>query len=430
MKTLIIVFTYKYPYEPPTEQFLDTEIPYIQKNECDIYFVPTCRKLNKNIRYPNQYCTVEIGRKGKLIEAALGISGLWKVRKDLFNDIKASMQLDKKRRGAQIKYIVGYYLQSLAYYCELKNQMPKELLQCYSKVILYSYWLGSIAIAAGLYKQHLENTKKFDKVIAISRAHGQGDLYLQNCTEQLRPLVKLQNQVLNKVFAVSEAGKEYLKVQGVKGIQVSRLGVSNDLIPKIEYLQKPIIPVIVSCSTINSNKRVDFIAKAISMLQERPVRWIHYGEGEELESLKRFCNENISGEITWELRGKIENKSLLEEYAKLEPIVFINASLVEGIPVSIMEAQSMAIPCIATDVGATHEIVENGVNGYLFAPDDPPEVLAAHLRKVLDADIKQLNLWRYAAFSSWQCNYSANNNYSDFAMSILKSICKEQAKET
>ena len=77
----------------------------------------------------------------------------------------------------------------------------------------------------------------------------------------------------------------------VKGIQVSRLGVSNDLIPKIEYLQKPIIPVIVSCSTINSNKRVDFIAKAISMLQERPVRWIHYGEGEELESLKRFCNE-------------------------------------------------------------------------------------------------------------------------------------------
>ena len=62
-------------------------------------------------------------------------------------------------------------------------------------------------------------------MIAISRAHGQGDLYLQNCTEQLRPLVKLQNQVLNKVFAVSEAGKEYLKVQGVKAVSYTHLDV-------------------------------------------------------------------------------------------------------------------------------------------------------------------------------------------------------------
>ena len=37
--------------------------------------------------------------------------------------------------------------------------------------------------------------------------------------------------------------------------------------------------------------------------------------------------------------------------------IFINLSASEGIPVSIMDAISFGIPCIATNVGGTGEIV-------------------------------------------------------------------------
>ena len=35
-KTLLIIFTYKYPFEPPTEQFLDDELPYLLKEDIDV----------------------------------------------------------------------------------------------------------------------------------------------------------------------------------------------------------------------------------------------------------------------------------------------------------------------------------------------------------------------------------------------------------
>ena len=31
-KTLLIIFTFKYPFEPPTEQFLDDELRFLAEN--------------------------------------------------------------------------------------------------------------------------------------------------------------------------------------------------------------------------------------------------------------------------------------------------------------------------------------------------------------------------------------------------------------
>lgn len=46
-------------------------------------------------------------------------------------------------------------------------------------------------------------------------------------------------------------------------------------------------------------------------------------------------------------------------------------STAEGLPVSVMEAFARARPVIACDVGAISELVHDGVNGALVAPDDP-----------------------------------------------------------
>ena len=49
---------------------------------------------------------------------------------------------------------------------------------------------------------------------------------------------------------------------------------------------------------------------------------------------------------------------------------YILPSYVEGLPMSILEAMSYGMPILSTPVGGIPEIVENGVNGFLFPPGD------------------------------------------------------------
>lgn len=60
----------------------------------------------------------------------------------------------------------------------------------------------------------------------------------------------------------------------------------------------------------------------------------------------------------------------------------------EALPTVILEAFSMAIPVVASNVGGIHEIIENGLSGFLFQAGDS-EMLASCLEKIV-GDIKLL----------------------------------------
>jgi len=50
--------------------------------------------------------------------------------------------------------------------------------------------------------------------------------------------------------------------------------------------------------------------------------------------------------------------------------LYVSASLKEGLPNSILEAQAAGVPCIVTDIFGNRDIVKDGVNGYLIKPGD------------------------------------------------------------
>ena len=58
-----------------------------------------------------------------------------------------------------------------------------------------------------------------------------------------------------------------------------------------------------------------------------------------------------SQNISFELKGFVDNNELLQIYTDKCFSFFINVSESEGLPVSIMEAASAGIPIVATDVG-------------------------------------------------------------------------------
>ncbi|WP_022939981.1 glycosyltransferase [Psychromonas hadalis] len=54
--------------------------------------------------------------------------------------------------------------------------------------------------------------------------------------------------------------------------------------------------------------------------------------------------------------------------------LFILPSLSEGTPAALVEAMAVGIPCIATATGGMPEVIENGVNGFLFQRENADEL--------------------------------------------------------
>ena len=109
---------------------------------------------------------------------------------------------------------------------------------------------------------------------------------------------------------------------------------------------------------------------------------------------------------------------MLTYYQNNNPDLFINVSSSEGVPVSFMEAMSCGIPVIATNVGGSSEIV-NIDNGYLLSSNPLPAEVAEAISTFYHLNLEEKNKKRLAAYNTWEENYNAKKNYTQFAEEIL-----------
>ena len=69
--------------------------------------------------------------------------------------------------------------------------------------------------------------------------------------------------------------------------------------------------------------------------------------------------------------------------------VFILSSFDEGVPVVLMEAMAMEVPCVATHVAGIPELIRNGIDGLLVAPSDEEGLANAILQMLRDPDLRR-----------------------------------------
>jgi glycosyltransferase involved in cell wall biosynthesis len=283
---------------------------------------------------------------------------------------------------------------------------------------VYSYWLNDMALGVA------EVKIRMPEINAFSRAHG-WDVYMDRHPSKYLPLRSFLINNLDMCFAVSENGKHYLQsIVNVNSdkIMLLRLGTLNST-SFIGFSNKVFYNntfTIVSCSNIIPLKRIHLIIEALSLIKYVNVKWFHFGDGVEAASISKMACDKLYAliNIEYEFKGRVNNNDLMDFYSSNKINLFINVSEYEGIPVSIMEAMSFGIPCLATDVGGNSEIV-NDKNGILLNSNPDANEVTQAVLKFIKMDKIMYSEYCQNTYNYWQNNYNAANNYKAFTDQIL-----------
>ena len=230
-------------------------------------------------------------------------------------------------------------------------------------------------------------------------------------------------KLIDKMFFISNHGKKYYSYThqiNINKLILSRLGVPNP-----GFITSPSRDGnirIVSCSYIVPVKRVQLIFEGLRYLSkivpDKTIYWSHFGDGPLMAEITKLIKDSPIN-LKPNLFGYQENSKVLEYYRNHAIDLFINTSESEGIPMSIMEAQSCGIPVIAPEVGGLPEII-NDENGYLLSKNPTMLEIAEKILKICNMPMKEKLLIRDACLSSWSANYNSSVNFKIFAEMIHK----------
>ena len=142
-------------------------------------------------------------------------------------------------------------------------------------------------------------------------------------------------------------------------------------------------PVVGTVAALAPHKNhADLMRAAAVVTRARPdVQFAWLGEGECRAALERQRRE-------LGLERQIHLLGFRDDALGLVPqfTLFALASYLEGLCTSLLDAQRLGVPVVATDTGGIPDVIENGVSGRLVPPRDPEALAAAILEALADPE--------------------------------------------
>lgn len=399
--SVLCVLSNKFPYGN-IETYMESEVEYYTEFEevhiCSLIYEEQTDDVQRKV--PDSIKVTPINVPGRFTRRAWGVSALFDA--NFYLEIK---RLIKEHRFTlkRLYYTLNYLSRAHIDACKIKKKIGSELVG--KSVVIYSYRFEYQPYVAILLKKKLH----LDDCVIVSRAH-RYDLYEDRNHVGYIPMRYAILRDINCVYPCSYHGEKYLKdlfPMFEDKIKASFLGTNDYGVEPENAVDDELN--IVSCSNVVPVKRLDKIIETIKNMSGYKIRWTHYGDGELMEWLHSEVQTMLSN-VTVTLKGSVPNHVILKDYKEHYYDFFINLSDSEGLPVSIMEAMSFGIPCVASDAGGTPEIVENNINGLLVSVDAKPDDIAM----LISENINHIRQMRQNCRGTWERKFSAKTNYSQF----------------
>lgn len=195
-------------------------------------------------------------------------------------------------------------------------------------------------------------------------------------SQRYKRILRYYRQV-SKFLLLTEKDAEKFKKDGFTNTGVmynpTAFRVYND--PRKLYANK----TVVSMGRLVDGKGFDVLIKAFARVSHEIPEWKLdiYGDGPEKESLQTLIDVlNMKNVI--HLKGTTSKPQEVLSSSSF----FVLASEAEGLPMSLIEAQSCGLPCISTDCAPGIREIINEYEDGLIAPVGDVDVLARHIRRL------------------------------------------------
>lgn len=411
----VLLLTKFYPFGSG-EAFIENEIDILAAHAekviiaaCEVGSgVTDCRKLPENVS------VIRIGAESKLKDLISAIGCFFKPSKELKEEFGFRKGLAQRLFACYFESKSQRIYRRILNKADIKEFENKEL-------VLYSYWLFVTARVGTLLKQDLKGSIR----CSFSRAHGY-DLYEERNSLNYLPMRKLLLSEYDRIYPCSDDGTRYLSEKYPEYADKIKTGLLGTFDKGHNAASSDGVFRIVSCSRMESVKRIDKLVKALAVIHSKGynIEWTHIGGGTLEKKIKKLSGKLLKN-IKCVFTGNMPNTEVLEFYKKNPVDLFVNVSSSEGLPVSIMEAIGFGIPVAATNVGGTSEIVIDGENGYLIPKDFEDRQLSDIIESFVNGGVDCESL-RQKARRIWERNFRANINYEGLCADIFEADKTEQ----
>ncbi len=138
--------------------------------------------------------------------------------------------------------------------------------------------------------------------------------------------------------------------------------------------------VVLSVARLSPEKALDSLIGAVEQAARARLRLVLAGEGGERGALERLARER-GVRVTF--LGVVEREDIVRVYVAADVFALLSRNETWGVVVN--EAAACGLPLVLSDqVGAAHDLLDAGVNGYLVPADHAEAHAAAALRDLCD----------------------------------------------
>ncbi len=212
------------------------------------------------------------------------------------------------------------------------------------------------------------------KRVVLNYHSGEADLHLARCGRATHRLMRLADEIV----VPSEFLKEVFERHGY------RVRVIPNVVDLTRFRFRERLPLtarLLSTRNLEPHYGVDMTLRAFSILKGRfPGATLTIaGTGSQEHALRRLAARVCDRSVRF--AGRIEPQDMTRLYDDHD--IFVNSSLVDNQPLSILEAFAAGTPVVTTACGGIPMLVRDGETGLLL-PHRDPEAMAAAVGSLLE----------------------------------------------
>lgn len=414
MKTKLYLITNDFPFGKGENSFILPELSFLVK-DFEVTIISTSLSEDRTADVDAEIKVIHYDRKEKLLRKLLDCAS-YLGHKACYKEM-----LDIFRSGGNV---FGKLFESVLFYEEAKRferyLRKNRIIDDNNSCVVYSYWYTFYCLTMTEYFKNKENIK------LITRAH-RYDLYDEGSRFGRQPFKKYMNNRMDYIVFIAEHGRQYFyqkygRERKKEQYQLFRLGVEKpDPIVTGRHSNKFLMA---SCSLAISRKRIELIIEGLSQLSNERIRWVHFGDGPELNSIKQYADKLLGNKhnIEYEWMGYVDSNEIIKFYQKSEVDLFITTSASEGCPVSLQEAMSCGIPVIGTAVAEIPYMIEG--NGILLDENPTGKDVAEAISHIYDLETEERIQMRKRSLELWDERFNLDKN-ADAFLNFLRRVSTE-----